>query len=30
MRVQIDGAVLHLGKLRKDGYRNVERVRLTN
>lgn len=30
MKIKIDGAVLHLGRLRKDGYRNVERARLTN
>ena len=30
MKVRIDGAILYLGRLRKDGFRNVERVRLTN
>ena len=30
MRVKIDGAVLYLGRLREDGFRNVERLRLTN
>ena len=30
MTLKIDGAVLFLGRLRRDGFRNVERVRLTN
>ena len=30
MKLRIDGAILYLGRLRKDGFRNVERVRLTN
>ncbi len=28
MKLKLDGVVLFLGRLRKDGYRNVERVRL--
>ncbi len=28
MKLKLDGVVLYLGKTRKDGYRNVERVRL--
>lgn len=27
MKLRIDGAVLYLGRLRKDGTRNVERIR---
>ena len=30
MKLKIDGAVLYLGRVRRDGFRNVERVRLTN
>ena len=30
MRLKLDGAVLFLGRLREDGFRNVERVRLTD
>ena len=30
MKLKLDVAVLYLGRPRKDGYRNVERVRLTN
>ena len=30
MKVKVGGYVLYLGRLRSDGYRNVERVRLTN
>ena len=28
MRLKLEGVVLYLGRLRKDGYRNIERVRL--
>lgn len=28
MKLKLDGIVLYLGKMRSDGYRNVERVRL--
>ena len=30
MKVKVGGYVLYLGRPRSDGYRNVERVRLTN
>jgi hypothetical protein len=30
MKIVVQGAVLYLGRPRKDGYRSVERVRLTN
>ncbi len=30
MTLRIEGATLHLGRLRKDGRRNVERVRLAD
>jgi hypothetical protein len=28
MRIKLDGNVVYIGRLRSDGYRNVERVRL--
>ena len=28
MKLKLDGVILYLGRLRKHGYRNVERVRL--
>ena len=28
MKLKLDGIVLYLGRMRSDGYRNVERVRL--
>ena len=28
MKLKLDGIILYLGRLRKDGYRNIERVRL--
>ena len=30
MTIQLDGATIFLGRLRKDGFRNVERIRLTS
>ena len=30
MTLKIDGAILYLGRLRRDGFHNVERVRLTD
>src|SRR3712207_9325620 len=30
MKIRVSGAVLYLGKPRKDGYRNIERVLLEN
>jgi hypothetical protein len=30
MKIRVDGTVLYISRLRRDGYRNVERVRLSN
>ncbi len=30
MRIKVGGALLHLGRPRNDGFRNIELVRLTN
>jgi hypothetical protein len=30
VKIKLDGVILYLGKLRKDGRRNVERIRFNN